>query len=202
MKQAIAIASVLLSLALLAGCEGRAPAQAQGREVVRPSLRFALDVPAGWTVRDLNGDVVLEILTRVEKGAARPAEAPAEAAATPGARPAAAQEPGRPRAVVHVLVIEREERTLKDWADRAVKDSQELQPDLEVTAETPTKLSDGREALKVTLKSPRGIEPLIQEMLLAMTESSAYAVIATAKEKDAPAAAPEFRKCFDSFIVW
>jgi hypothetical protein len=108
----------------------------------------------------------------------------------------------RARPVVHVLVIEREEKSLAEWADRAIKDSQELQGDLEVTHREAAKLADGREALRVTLKNPRAVEPLLQEMLLVFTDANAYAVIATSPQSEQPACGPAFAKCFESFIVW
>jgi hypothetical protein len=83
-----------------------------------------------------------------------------------------------------------------------VADSRELQSDLEVSGRTKTRLADGREALTLTLKNPRGLKPLVQRMLLAVTERRAYAVLATAAEPDLPAAEPAFKKCFDSFVVW
>ena len=65
--------------------------------VVRPALRFALQVPEGWTVRNLSGDVVLECV------------APDEAAGARGA----GEDEGPPtrrarRAVIQVMVIPRE----------------------------------------------------------------------------------------------
>ena len=51
----------LLATLVAGGCEGRMPAEAAGRSLVRPALGLALDVPQGWTFRDLSGDVVLEI---------------------------------------------------------------------------------------------------------------------------------------------
>jgi hypothetical protein len=200
----LAIATCVLTAP--AGCESRPPPAAQGKDVVRPALRFAVDVPSGWSARDLNGDVVLELLA---PGSATPA-----AAKVPASAPAAAEvkalekEPpplalaSRARSVVQVLVIEREEKTLAEWADRAIKDSQELQGDLEVTHREPAKLADGREALRITLKNPRAVEPLIQEMLLVFTDANAYAVIATAPQSEQAACGPAFQKCFDTFVVW
>jgi hypothetical protein len=77
-----------------------------------------------------------------------------------------------------------------------------LQSDLEVVSRRPAKLTDGREALLVILKSPRGVQPIIQRMLLAMTERRAYAVLATAPEPDLATSEPAIKKTFDSFIVW
>jgi hypothetical protein len=223
-KPFLAVALVLLAPAL-AGCEGRVPPDAQGKEVVRPALRYAMNVPSGWTVRDLGGDVVLEVLAPSAKPAEKkappawtreagaPEAIPAETKAPGGAAGAAdrkALEPEPPpivigsptRPVVHVLVIEREERTLPQWADRAIQDCKELQPDLEETHREAAKLADGREALRLTLKNPRAVEPLIQEMLLVMTDSTAYAVIATASQADLPTCQAGFKTCLDSFIVW
>jgi len=208
MRHVLAIAAAVGFAALAgAGCEGRPPAAAQGKDVVRPALRFALDVPAGWTVRDLEGDVVLEVLGPSPKAPQAAEKAPAAAgAAAEGKAPQKEPPPlvlgNQPRPVVHVLVIERERETLAEWADRAIKDSQELQSDLEVTHRQAAKLADGREALRITLKNPRAVEPLVQEMLLVMTGSNAYAVIATASESERGAFEAAFKKCFDTFVVW
>jgi hypothetical protein len=190
--------------ALVAGCEARAPKEAEGRDVVRPHLGFAIDVPQGWTFRDLYGDVVLEIYPQGSRGGSGPEGAAAQTAAPAKAAPAAvtgrAPTPARP--VVQVVAIDREGIALGDWADQAVKDSKEFQADLEVTDRKPVRLADGREALRLALKNPRGIQPLVQQMLLAVTDRRAYAVLATAPESDRPAAEAAFDKCFNSFVVW
>jgi len=180
------------ALVLAAGCEARPPAEAQGRDVVRPALGFAVDVPPGWTFRELFGDVVLEMFPQA------PAAPPAKAE-TP---PAAPRAEARLRTVIHVVVIDREGVTLDAWADQAVKESQDLQGDLAVLSRTPTRLADGREALLVVLKNPRGAEPLVQRMLLAMTEKRACGVLATGPESDMASADAAIKKCFDSFVAW
>jgi hypothetical protein len=191
-------------LTALAGCESRLPPAAQGKDVVRPALRFAMDVPSGWSVRDLDGDVVLELLA---PGSNAPAKAPTAAAVAAEVKALEKEPPplvlaSRARSVVHVLVIEREEKTLAEWADRAIKDSQELQSDLEVMHREPAKLADGREALRITLTNPRAVEPLVQEMLLVFTDANAYAVIATAPQSEQETCGAAFKKCFDTFVVW
>ena len=103
---------------------------------------------------------------------------------------------------MNVVVVDRGGMPLADWAAQAIEDSQELQSDLEVVSRQPAKLADGREALLVTLKSPRGVQPIIQRMLLTMTDRRAYALLATAPQSDLAAAEPAIRKSFDTFIVW
>jgi hypothetical protein len=171
----IGILSALVAVA--AGCEGRMPAQAEGRGIVRPALGFALDVPPDWSFRDLSGDVVLEI---------SPA-ASAAARATP---------------VIHVTVIDREGLSLDAWADQAVAAAKETTTDLEVVSRKPAKLADGREALSLELRNPRGVRPLVQRMLLALTDTRAYAVIATTPDGDLASVTPAFDKCFTTFVVW
>ena len=190
------------AMALAAGCGDRVPPEARTRDVVRPHLGFAVNVPEGWNFRDLDGDVALEIYPQP------PAAAAGEAAARPVAEtPAGAPEPAPPHArplpaAVHVAVIDRAGIGLDAWADQAVGESRELQPDLEVVKREPGRLADGREALVLVLRNPRGLSPTVQRMLLAMTGRRAYAVLATAAEPDLAAAEPAFKKCFDSFIVW
>jgi len=177
----------LLAVIALAGCEARPPAEAAGRDIVRPRLGFTIDVPDGWTFRDLYGDVVLEISP----------QGPATAAGEPWQRAL-----GRRIAVVDVVTIDREGIALDAWADQTIKESQEMQSDLEVVSRQARRLADGREALEVVLRNPRNVQPLVQRMLLVMTERRAYAVLATAPESDLPAAEAAFKKCFDSFVVW
>ena len=174
----VGLGVLLSSLVLAAGCQAPVPKEAAGRDVVRSHLGFALDVAKGWNFKDLYGDVVLEIFPQPP----------------PGATPL--------RAMMDVVVVDRGGMGLSDWAEQAIEDSHELQSDLEVVSRSPAKLADGREALLVVLKSPRGVQPIIQRMLLAMTERRAYAMLATAPESDLAAAEPEIRKTFDSFIVW
>jgi hypothetical protein len=198
--------ALALFAVLAAGCEKPMPKEAAGRDLVRPQLGFALDVAQGWNFKDLYGDVVLEIFpqppaaTAPSEGGAKP---PPPARAKP-ASPAEGRPPptAPPRVTMDVVAIDRGGMTLEDWATQAIEDSHELQADLEVVSRTPAKLADGREALLVVLKSPRGVQPIIQRMLLAMTDRRAYALLATAPESDLAAAEPAVKKTFDSFIVW
>lgn len=180
---------------LAAGCEAAPPKEAQGRDIQRPAFGFALDVPQGWAVRDLSGDVVLELY---------PSATPAHAGDKPaGAKPAAETRAiTRLRPVIQVVVVDREDMTLAAWANDAIRESQDLQSDLEVVSRTPARLADGREALLVVLKNPRGMEPFVQRLLLAMTGSRAYALMLTTPEPDAAAIDGAAKKCFDSFVVW
>jgi hypothetical protein len=198
-------------VALLDGCGAEPPIDAAGRDVVRPALGFAVNVPEGWTWTDLAGDIVLEMVPR-----SRQDEADGNVAPAADADPAGADEPGNPSAddaverrhrartgpVIHVAVIDREGMTLAAWADGAVAASQELQPDLEVLSRTPTQTAAGREAMTLVLKNPRGLEPFVQRLRLTLTGTRAYAVIATAPESDWPAAEAAVEACFDSFVVW
>ena len=186
------LAMLLLAGAVLAaGCSSTPPPQATGRTVVRPALGFALDVPEGWTWRDLGGDVALEIIEQT------PAKTDTSAAAAKEAR---IEKRGGP--VAHVVVVDREGMTLEAWAGQAIKDSQQFQSDLEASPPEKAKLADGREALAVTLKNPRGLRPLVQKMLLATTKHRAYSLMLTAPEPDMAAAEKMFKKSFDSFVVW
>jgi hypothetical protein len=177
-------------VALAAGCRAGPPPEARGRDIVRDRLGFAVDVPQGWTFRDLYGYVALEIYPQ------RPS-----APAAPGSEATGA---GRAPAAVHVVIIDREVLSLQDWADEAIQNSQELQPGLEVTSRTEGRMPDGREALDLALRNPRGVEPLIQRMRLTVTDRRAYALVETAPDavSRTPAVSDAFKKCLDSFIVW
>jgi hypothetical protein len=183
--------AIAAAVALAAGCEGRPPKAAEGRDVIRPALGFALDVPEGWTWRDLDGDVVLEVFRQ---------EAPA-GPQTKGAADAGAAAK-RTRPVIHIVVVDRAGATPETWADDAVASSREIQADLEVAGREPATLADGRDALALTLKNPRGLEPIVQRMVLAVTGKRAYALMVTAPESDMARIGPEVEACFRTFVVW
>jgi len=185
-KRRLAILTAWAVLAAGAGCDAPPPPQAQGHDVVRPAQGYAINVPKGWTWRDLGGDCALEIF--------EPAAAGEAAVQTPGLP--------RPRAVVHVVVVDREGLSLDAWADQAVREAQDLQADLEVVRRQATRLTDGREALEIVLRSPRGLAPLVQRLVLAMTPGRAYALIVSGGEADLAAAESAVRTCTESFIVW
>jgi len=198
-------AAAILAVLVAAGCEPKPPPEAAKRSVVRPLIGLAIDVPQGWTYRELGGDVVLEIYKAAPAQAAAPTSSAAgpQTPANPAGKAAAPESPGNGSgAVVHVVVIDRDRAGLKEWADQAIKDSQEIQPDLAVTAREETKLADGREALRITLRSERALEPLVQEMLLVQASSRAYALIATGPAGDMAAAQGAVKTCFDSLVVW
>ncbi len=209
MKRSPVFFTILMSVTALAGCGAEPPPEAAARDVVRPALGFALDVPDGWTWKDLSGDVVLEMLPRTPdtetdepsatKGEGEPAGAADADAPDDDAR---RRHRARTGPVIHVTVIDRQGMTLEAWADEAVAASQELQADLAVLSRKPTRLADGRQALALVLKNPRGLEPFVQRMRLTQTETRACAVIATAPESDWPAAEPAVQTCFDSFVAW
>jgi len=231
------MSALAILAAVLTGCEPAPPPDAAKCNVVRPTLRFAIDVPEGWTWTDFAGDVVLEI-TRAptdEVPAAGPADespAPAPDAAPKGASDTDTGAPGAPapapsasaakgatdasgfaddlatrhrartQAVVHVAAIDRGGLSLDAWADQTVASSQELQRDLEVLSREPARLVDGRPALRIVLKNPRGLEPFIQELWLTVVDDRAYAVIATAPESQVPGAREAFDHCFRTFVAW
>jgi hypothetical protein len=180
---------------LLAGCGTEPPPDAAGRDVVRPALGFAVDVPEGWTWTDLAGDVVLEMVPRT------PGADPADADA-PAGDDAERRHRARTGQVVQVAVVDREGMTLDAWADQTVTAARELQADLEVVSREPTRTAGGRDALALVLKNPRGLEPFVQRLWLVQTDIRAYALIATAPESDWPAAQKDVEACIDSFVVW
>jgi len=203
-------AAAVLAILVASGCEAKPPAEAARRSVVRPVLGFAIDVPQGWTYRELGGDIVLEIYKAEALPATPTPSAGAEVATQSAAAQAAPATPGSGSgAVIHVVVIDRDRIGLKEWADQAIKDSQEIQSDLAVTSREETKLRDWRaenggqlDAIRLTLRSGRAVEPLVQEMLLVQTASRAYAVIATGAASDMAAAQAAVKACFDSLVVW
>jgi len=202
----VLLAAVLV--AALAGCDSATPPAAAGRDVVRPALGFAIDVPEGWTWNDLAGDIVLEVVPR-KPDTETPGQTAtdedgksADAVGSAADSPAQRRHRARTGPVVHVAVIDREGMTLDAWADQTVASSRQLQTDLEVLKREPARTAGGREALALVLKNPRGLEPFVQRMRLTMTETRAYAVIATAPESDWPAAEAAVATCFDSFVAW
>jgi len=196
-KRAPVFFTILMSVTALAGCGAEPPLEAAGRDVVRPALGFAIDVPEGWTWNDRAGDIVLEMLPRPAG-----ADAAKQRAADGDGENDTARRRARTAPVVHVAVIDREGMTLDAWADETVASSRQLQADLEVLKREPARTAGGREALALVLKNPRGLEPFVQRLRLAQTETRSYAVIATAPESDWPAAEAAVETCFDSFVVW
>jgi hypothetical protein len=179
-------------LALAAGCQARVPAEAQDRDIVRPEAGLAIDLPEGWQFKDLYGDVVLEMSPRTA----------ASTAAAEGEVAPAAPQPHAGSAVIHVVVIDRDNITLEQWAEQEIAESEELQGGVAVSPPQPTHLADGREALELKLRSPRAVHPLVQRVLLTVTAHRAYAVLATAPEAEWPAIEGVVNKCFNSFVVW
>jgi hypothetical protein len=179
------MAATLATLATLAaGCEADLPPAARSGDLLRPRLGFAINVPAGWTFRDLGGDVVLEMTPR-----------------TPAESPAAETVAERPLPVIHVVVIDREGLTLEDWARQEIDEAAQLQADLDVVRKEPVQVS-GREGLVLELHNPRAVRPLVQRMLLTVTDRRAYAVLATATEADLPALEAAIETCDRSLVVW
>ena len=131
------------ALAAAAGCTAEVPEAARGRDVVRPVLGFAIDVPDGWTWSDVAGDVVLEIVRR-----------PSAETGEGGAGGEAAR-PKRSHPVVHVVVVDREGVALEGWAEEAVAESKDFQADLGVAGRKAARLTDGHPALALTLR--RGV---------------------------------------------
>jgi len=205
-------AATLLAAALaglLAGCGAEPPPEAASRDVVRPALGFAIDVPEGWTWTDLPGDIFLEILPRRSDTASAESAAPDEGKPEADAGDAsdtadAAERRHRARTgpVVHVAVVDHDGMTLDAWADQTIAAAKELQSDLEVVSRGPARTAAGREALTLVLKNPRGLEPFVQRLRLVLTETRAYALLATAPESEWPAAETAIETCIDSFVVW
>jgi len=57
--EVIATACVLAAMVTAAGC--RSPSSTDGRRYTHRGMHFALDVPAGWTLEELEGDMVVEL---------------------------------------------------------------------------------------------------------------------------------------------
>jgi hypothetical protein len=176
-------------LVLAAGCQARIPAEAKDRDIVRPEYGLAIDLPEGWQFKDLYGDVMLEM-------------SPRTAASTATAEGEAAPQPQTGSAVIHVVVIDRDNITLQQWAEQEIAESEELQGGVAASPPQPTHLADGREALEMKLRSPRAVHPLVQRVLLTVTGHRAYAVLATAPEAEWPAIEKVVDTCFNSFVVW
>jgi hypothetical protein len=185
-------AALAAALAALAGCTPEPPAEAAARNIVRPALGFALDAPEGWSVTDLPGYVVLEMMPRAT-AAERVAAAGADDARTA---------PSYTHLAAHVVVMEREGVALEDWADAAVRDSQAIRSDLEVLERKPVEMGDGRKALRVVLRNPRAAPPQRQEMLLAVAGPRAFGLLATGPEPELAAERDVLDALFASFVVW
>ncbi len=195
--------ALLLVSALAGGCGEAMPPEAEGLDHVRPALRFALDVPDGWTVRELGGDVVLEAVSPV-----------AAEAETPPGESLESNPAGRaPGVVVHVVVVEREglseagggdgaKPPAEAWADAAIAEATALRRNMKVVEREEAALADGRPALRLVLENPRGLDVMEQRMLLAVTDRYAYGLMATGTRKRLAEAEDALAECFETFVVW
>jgi hypothetical protein len=195
--------ALLLVGALAGGCGEAMPPEAEGLDHVRPALRFALDVPDGWTVRELGGDVVLEAVAPVGAETEPPPDEGVES--NPAGR--------APGVVLHVVVVERAglsdagggdavRAAAEAWADAAIAEATELRRNMKVVEREEAALADGRPALRLVLENPRGLDVMEQRMLLAVTDRYAYGLMATGTRKRLAEAEDALAECFETFVVW
>jgi len=148
-------ATILLALAaLVAGCGIGLPPDVASLGYVNRPLRFAMNVPAGWTVRESTGMVDLFVLAPETPGAVRP-------------NVNVLVEPGRTALTLEELVrtSRRQVETLKGF---------------KLLAEGPRTLAGGRKAWVITFEQASLGQPLIERQLYVLAGERAYVATAAA----------------------
>lgn len=149
----------LLALAAVEGCDTGLPPEVARLGFVERELKFALDVPAGWTYRESRGTVAV-VLT------------------APGAEDAA-----HPNVVV-VVTPAGGLLTADDLA-AAGRDSLQTLKGFREISDEPRKLADGRDARVLTFDHAALGSPVRQRQLYAVAGGRAYTVTATAPSPEA-----------------
>lgn len=149
----------LAALAAIAGCDTGLPPEVARLGFVERELKFALDVPAGWTCRESRGTVAV-ILT------------------APGAEDAA-----HPNVVVAVAPAGGL-LTADDLA-AASRDSLRALEGFREVSEEPRKLADGHDARVLTFDHAALGAAVRQRQLYAVAGHRAYTVTATAPSPEA-----------------
>ncbi|MDK1032076.1 MAG: hypothetical protein QGD94_08730 [Planctomycetia bacterium] len=173
------MAVLALCVAAVAGCRSTPK-----REYVSATHRFGIDVPEGWEVEEIDGDVVLAIL---------------------GPRPKAKEGKSvrhHQRPVVHVLAILRWDYDLARWVSETKEVNKLQYRDIKIMRDEEVSMANlpAARVLEFTEHTVGGERRQMQ--LLVTIGGRAYALLATAMASDFENFEPQFSRCFDSFIVW
>ena len=172
------MAVLALCVAAAAGCRSTPE-----RAYVSATHRFGIDVPEGWEVEEIDGDVVLAIL---------------------GPQPKA--EEGESvrlhRPVVHVLAILRWDYDLARWVSETKEVNKLQYRDIKIMRDEDVSMANLPAARVLEFTEHTVGSERRQMQLLVTNGRRAYALLATAMASDFENFESQFSRCFDSFIVW
>jgi hypothetical protein len=164
-------ATILLALAVfVAGCGAGLPPDVARLSYVNRPLHFAMNVPAGWTVRESTGMADVFVLGPETPGAARP-------------NVTVVVEPGRTALTVEELT-------------RNARQQLEALKGFKLLGESPRALADGRAAFVMTFEQSSLGPTLRERQLFVVAGGRAYIVTATAS----PAAFAEREADFEAVL--
>jgi hypothetical protein len=157
----------------LSGCSVGLPPEVAQLGYVNRQERFAMDVPAGWTVRESGGTAAV-IVT-----------APAAADGI--------------RANVTVTVTPADYGQPLETCVTGAKQGLAKLNQFKLVSEGSRTLADGSEAYAVTFQQTFDKTPLVQRQLYTQANGMLYTVTATASPQDFAAEEAHFDICFNSF---
>lgn len=152
----IALALAAAAAAVAGGCDVGLPPDVAARKFVQRDLKFALDVPHGWSTRESAGPVAF-FATAPE------ADGGVTATVTVAVEP---EPPGMMGSVTAVAIVYRRDL--------------EALPGLKVFDDAPRRMSDGRDAWVMTLEHAALGRPVRQRQLTLLAHGQAYTVTVTA----------------------
>jgi len=167
------LAAVLCAL-FVGGCGSGLPEDVAKLAYVNRAERFAMDAPAGWTVRESGGAAAVLVMAPAADGQVRPN---VNVVVRKGAAP---------------LLSLHQEVT-------AARESLKQMPGFRLIAEGPTTTADGRAAWTATFVQEALGRPVEQRQLIVMGGQKTYLVTATASPETFAAEEPNFDVCFRSF---
>ena len=158
---------------LVDGCESGLPEDVAKLAYVNRAERFAMDAPAGWTVRESGGAAVVLVMAPATDDQVRP----------------------------NVDVVVRTGGAAESLHQEvlAAQESLKRLPGFRLIAEGPTTTADGRAAWTATFVQEALGRPVEQRQLYVVAGPKTYLVTATASTGTFAAEEPNFDVCFRSF---
>lgn len=169
-----AVLLAALCALLVGGCESGLPEDIAKLAYVNRAERFAMDAPAGWTVRESGGAADVLVMAPAADGQVRPN---VNVVVHKGAAP---------------LLSLHQEVT-------AARESLNRMPGFRLIAEGPTTTADGRAAWTATFVQEALGRPVEQRQLYVVAGQKTYLVTATASPETFAYEEPNFDVCFRSF---
>jgi len=188
--EVIAAVCVLAAVVSAAGC--RAPTSTDGRRYTHRGMHFALDVPAGWTLAELEGDMVVELQGPLAGERARPT-----------AHVYSRREPNGvalDAVVARLVALETAEASLgapvAAPGDADAENSAAAPPRCEKTE------LGGLPAWRVTRRAKAGATLLEEDILIVARGRQVWALVIAVPESAAESSAGAVEELKRSFTVW